>query len=62
MTGRYNWRSKLAKGVLGGYSKHLIPAERATVGQLMRKAGYKTQMIGKWHLGWDWVKLPAEPD
>ena len=32
LTGRYNWRSRLAKGVLGGYSKHLIPAERATVG------------------------------
>ena len=61
MTGRYNWRSRLAKGVLGGYSEHLIPAERATVGHLMRKAGYKTQMIGKWHLGWDWVKLPADP-
>lgn len=61
MTGRYNWRSRLGKGVLGGFSKHLIPAERATVGHLMRKAGYKTQMIGKWHLGWDWVKLPADP-
>ena len=61
LTGRYNWRSKLAKGVLGGYSEHLIPAERATIAHLMQKAGYKTQMIGKWHLGWDWVKLPADP-
>ena len=58
LTGRYNWRSRLKKGVLNGYSKHLIPAERATVAHLMRKAGYNTQMIGKWHLGWDWTKLP----
>ena len=58
MTGRYNWRSRLARSVLGGYSKHLIPAQRATVGHLMRKAGYSTQMIGKWHLGWDWAMLP----
>ena len=60
MTGRYNWRSRLARSVLGGYSKHLIPAARATVGHLMRKAGYSTQMIGKWHLGWDWAMLPKD--
>jgi len=54
LTGRYNWRSRLARGVLSGVSTHLIPAERATVGHLLTKAGYHTQMIGKWHLGWDW--------
>ncbi len=56
LTGRYNWRSRLARGVLGGTSEHLIPAERATVAHLLRDAGYHTQMIGKWHLGWDWAK------
>ena len=56
LTGRYNWRSRLAKGVLGGTSKHLIPADRPTVAHLLRDAGYHTQMIGKWHLGWDWAK------
>lgn len=58
LTGRYNWRSRLARGVLGGTSRHLIPAERATVAHLLRKSGYHTQMIGKWHLGWDWTKSP----
>ena len=57
LTGRYNWRSRLARGVLGGTSKHLIPAERATVAHLLHDAGYHTQMIGKWHLGWDWAKV-----
>lgn len=56
LTGRYNWRSRLAKGVLSGTSEHLIPADRPTLGHLMRKAGYHTSMIGKWHLGWDWNK------
>lgn len=56
LTGRYNWRSRLARGVLSGRSAHLIPADRPTVGHLMRAAGYHTQMIGKWHLGWDWAK------
>ena len=56
LTGRYNWRSRLEKGVLSGSSEHLIPADRPTVGHLMRNAGYHTAMIGKWHLGWDWAK------
>lgn len=55
LTGRYNWRSRLRRGVLGGYSKHLIPADRATIGHLLKSAGYHTSMIGKWHLGWDWT-------
>jgi arylsulfatase A len=54
LTGRYNWRSRLARGVLSGNSNHLIPANRATVGHLLKGADYHTQMIGKWHLGWDW--------
>lgn len=56
LTGRYNWRSRLGRGVLSGRSAHLIPASRPTLGHLMRKAGYHTAMIGKWHLGWDWHK------
>jgi len=56
LTGRYNWRSRLARGVLSGTSPHLIPADRPTLGHLMRKADYHTSMIGKWHLGWDWHK------
>ena len=56
LTGRYNWRSRLARGVLSGTSEHLIPADRPTLGHLMKAAGYQTAMIGKWHLGWDWHK------
>jgi arylsulfatase A len=35
----------------------LIPGDRATVAHLLKKAGYHTQMIGKWHLGWDWARV-----
>ena len=56
LTGRYNWRSRLSRGVLSGTSPHLIPADRPTLGHLMQKAGYHTAMVGKWHLGWDWHK------
>lgn len=62
LTGRYNWRSRLAKGVLSGTSSHLIPADRPTLGHLMQGAGYHTGMIGKWHLGWDWHKNGKQID
>ncbi len=54
ITGRYNWRSPLKSSVLGGKSKALIPTSRTTVASLLKKAGYYTGFIGKWHLGWDW--------
>ena len=56
LTGRYCWRTRIARGVLNGRSEHLIPKDRATLGHLMKGAGYNTAMIGKWHLGWDWAK------
>lgn len=62
LTGRYNWRSRLSRGVLSGTSSHLIPADRPTLGHLMREAGYHTAMIGKWHLGWDWHKTDNKID
>lgn len=55
LTGRYNWRSTLKSGVLGGYSAPLIPNDRLTVASMMREVGYHTAFIGKWHLGWDWA-------
>ena len=54
LTGRYNWRSSLKNGVLGGYSPRLIEAGRLTVPALLKQHGYATACIGKWHLGLDW--------
>ena len=61
LTGRYNWRSRLKQGVLTGKSKALIPNSRSTVASILKKKGYHTAFIGKWHLGWDWkLKNPKE--
>ncbi len=60
LTGRYNWRSKLKKSVLGGFSKALIPQERKTIAGFLKENGYKTAGIGKWHLGWDWAASDVE--
>ncbi len=54
LTGRYNWRSTLKRGVLSGYSEALIAPDRSTIATKLKEAGYKTAAIGKWHLGWDW--------
>lgn len=65
LTGRYNWRSRLKSGVIGGYSPALIEAGRMTVANLLRDQGYRTAMVGKWHLGMDFAKEASfheEPD
>ncbi|WZL81213.1 arylsulfatase [Vallitaleaceae bacterium 9-2] len=54
LTGRYNWRSALKSGVLGGYSPSLIEKGRTTVASMLKTCNYNTACIGKWHLGMDW--------
>ena len=61
LTGRYAWRTRLARGVLGGASDHLIDPERVTVASFLGEHGYHTACLGKWHLGWDWARSSAEP-
>lgn len=60
LTGRYNWRTKLQSGVLGGLSPRLIEPGRETLASLLKAQGYHTTAVGKWHLGMDWVKLPGK--
>lgn len=58
LTGRYNWRSTLKKSVTWGLSEPLIPHERLTIASFLHHHGYRTGVVGKWHLGLGWQKLP----
>ena len=62
LTGRYPWRSRLPVGVLNGYSRTLIDEGQATVPLLLKKSNYQTAVVGKWHLGLDWVPKTAYQD
>lgn len=54
LTGRYCWRSRLKAQVLWPWEPPLIEEGRQTVAAMLRKDGYRTACIGKWHLGWNW--------
>ncbi|MEP2774691.1 MAG: arylsulfatase [Luteolibacter sp.] len=54
LTGRYNWRSTLQRGVLQGGDDPLIAADRLTLGKLFQSQGYVTGMFGKWHLNYSY--------
>ncbi len=51
LTGRYCWRTSLKQGVLNGESPYMLEPGRMTVAALLKKQGYRTAAIGKWHLG-----------
>lgn len=54
LTGRYHWRTRLKQGNVGQWGPPLIQPGRVTLPELMKEQGYRTVMLGKWHLGWKW--------
>jgi arylsulfatase len=50
LTGRYPVRTGVM-GVLGPDDTGGLPESEVTLGQLLRREGYRTACIGKWHLG-----------
>ena len=51
MTGRYPFRYGLQTLVIPTPSKYGLPTDEWLLPQALRQAGYRTTMVGKWHLG-----------
>lgn len=50
LTGVYPWRNKSAK-ILPGTAPLIIDTAQITIPKMLRKKGYHTGIVGKWHLG-----------
>lgn len=61
LTGRYNWRSCLKKLVYVKSEDNMIEEGRLTLASMLKKEGYQTACIGKWHLGMQWVHTGDGP-
>ncbi len=50
LTGSYSWRNERAH-ILPGDAPLIIDPDTATLPSVLKEAGYKTGVVGKWHLG-----------
>ena len=50
MTGKYSNRAGIL-GALGPNAKHGLAKEHVTIAEMLKTLGYRTGIIGKWHLG-----------
>ena len=62
LTGRYCWRTQLKhKVAFGPHYPPLIEKERPTLATILKKAGYRTGISGKWHVGLTYTKSDGSP-
>lgn len=57
MTGRYNYRTGVTEVFSGN---HMMYADEVTIAEVMKEAGYRTGIFGKWHLGSNYPMRPTD--
>lgn len=50
LTGEYAWRRK-GTGIAPGDAAAIISPDRVTLATILQRAGYRSAVVGKWHLG-----------
>ncbi len=61
LTGRHHWRD--FHGIVTTFGPSVFKPGQLTLPEMLRRRGYATACIGKWHLGWNWkaIRKPGSP-
>ena len=59
LTGRHHWRKFY--GIVNAFGDSVFSPQSLTMPEMLQEKGYRTAVIGKWHLGWNWAAI-RKPD
>ena len=55
LSGRYHWRD--FNDIVHSMGLSVFKENQVTLPKILKRNGYHTAAIGKWHLGWDWEAI-----